>query len=152
MNQPRLVSRDEILLFGLARHCPAAGDPQIPSQWNRFLPYIGHIDRQVGNVAYGVIYNSDDSGSYDYLCGVEVSEFPHQPAELTRLRIPPQKYAIFEHRDHVAAVADTWKAIWERGLPEAGLKAAPGPAFERYGENFDPRTGLGGLEIWVPVK
>jgi AraC family transcriptional regulator len=24
--------------------------------------------------------------------------------------------------------------------------------FERYGGAFDPRTGNGGLEIWVPVK
>ena len=23
--------------------------------------------------------------------------------------------------------------------------------FERYGEAFDPRTGEGGLEIWIPV-
>jgi len=22
---------------------------------------------------------------------------------------------------------------------------------ERYDERFDPRTGLGGLEIWVPI-
>jgi len=26
------------------------------------------------------------------------------------------------------------------------------PEFERYGPEFDPRSGNGGLEIWVPVK
>jgi AraC family transcriptional regulator len=28
----------------------------------------------------------------------------------------------------------------------------PAPMLERYGDAFDPRTGNGGLEIWVPVK
>jgi len=25
------------------------------------------------------------------------------------------------------------------------------PEFERYGEEFDSRTGTGGLEIWIPI-
>jgi AraC family transcriptional regulator len=147
---PRLVKSDALLIFGLAQRCERAGDPAIPSQWNSFLPYLGHIQGQIGNVAYGVIYNSDDSSHYDYLCGVAVREFPTHPQEFTRLRIAPQSYAAFEHRDHVAAIASTWKAIWESGL--AGFEAVDAPAFERYDERFDSRTGLGGLEIWVPVK
>jgi len=147
---PRLVKSDALLIFGLAQRCPRVGDPGIPAQWNRFLPHLGHIQGQIGNVAYGVIYNADDSGNYDYLCGVAVNEFPSQPPEFTRLRIPPQTYAVFDHRGHVAEIASTWKAIWEHGL--AGLQASDGPAFERYDERFDGRTGLGGLEIRVPVK
>lgn len=149
---PRVIKGDAMLIFGLGKRCPVAGNLEIPSQWNSFVPYIGHIEGQIGNVAYGVIYNSDDSGSYDYICGVAVREFPAHRAEFTRLRIPPQTYAVFEHRDHVAAVASTWKAIWEYGLADAGLQAADGPAIERYDERFDGRTGLGGFEIWVPVK
>jgi AraC family transcriptional regulator len=149
---PRLVKSDAMLIFGLGQRCPAVGNPAIPSQWNSFLPHLGQIDRQIGNIAYGVIYNSDDSGSYDYICGVAVHEFPAYPPEFTRLRIPPQSYAVFEHRDHVAAIAGTWKAIWEQGLADSGFQALDGPAFERYDEHFDGRTGLGGLEIWVPVK
>jgi AraC family transcriptional regulator len=149
---PRIVQADAMLVFGLARRCPMVGNPAIPAQWNSFLPHLGHIDRQIGDVAYGVIYNADDSGEYDYLCGVAVREFPSGPAEFTRLRIPPQRYAVFEHCGHVAAIAGTWKAIWEHGLADAGLKAADGPAFERYDEKFDGRTGLGGFEIWVPVN
>ena len=149
---PRLVRRDALLIFGLGQRCPCVGNPAIPSQWNSFLPHLGQIDGQIGNVAYGVIYNSDDSGSYDYICGVEVREFPARPHELTRLRIPPQTYAVFEHRDHVSAIASTWKAIWEHGLADAGCQSSDGPAFERYDEQFDGRTGLGGLELWIPVK
>ena len=149
---PRLVKGDSMLIFGLGQRCPRVGNPAIPSQWNSFLAHLGHIDGQIGNVAYGVIYNSDDSGSYDYICGVAVCEFPVHPPEFTRLRIPPQSYAVFEHRDHVSAIASTWKAIWERGLADNGFEVLDGPAFERYDQQFDGRTGLGGLEIWVPVK
>ncbi len=149
---PRIVKADAMLMFGLAERCPQLAHPAIPSQWNAFLPHMGHIDGQIGNVAYGVIYNSDDSGTYDYLCAVQVREFPSEPANFTRLRIAPQTYAVFEHHGHVSAIANTWKSIWEHGLANAGLRASDGPAFERYDETFDGRTGLGGFEIWVPVQ
>ncbi len=151
LTSPRIVSSEAKLILGLSQPCPAAGDPGIPGLWNRFVPYISHIQGKVGNAAYGVMYNSDDSGNYDYLSGVEVQSFPNQPGELTRLRIPPQTYAVFEHRDHVSAVMATWNAIWERGLADPGLKAMDGPAFELYGEQFNGMTGTGGFEIWVPV-
>ena len=59
---------------------------------------------------------------------------------------------MFEHRDHVSAIANTWKAIWEHGLADSGFQALDAPAFERYDERFDGRTDLGGFEIWIPVK
>ena len=149
---PRFVSSGELLIFGLAERCPFAGSPTVPAQWKRFLPYIGHLEGQVGKAAYGVIYNAEDGGSYDYLTGVAVKEFPAHPAAFTRLRIPRARYAVFEHRGHVAEIGGTWKAIWEEGLPAAGVKQAKGPAFERYDERFDPHTGCGGFEIWVPIE
>ena len=147
----RTVRSDALLIVGLSQrhHGTNAG---IPSQWDRFMPYIGHIDGQVGNVTYGVIYNADDTGSIDYICGVQVRDLSDHPAELTHLRIPAQTYAVFEHRDHVSAVNATWQTIRNHALSDAGYKATDGPAFERYDERFDPRTGLGGLEIWVPIK
>ena len=151
LSTPRLVQRGALLIFGLGQRCSAAGCAAIPSQWSSFVPYIGQIEGQLGNIAYGVIHNADDSGAIDYVCGVEVREFPSAPKEFTRVRIPPQTYAVFEHRDHISAIAGTFKAIWEHGLADAGYKAADGPAFERYDERFDGRTGLGGCEIWVPI-
>jgi AraC family transcriptional regulator len=147
---PRLVTSEAFLIFGLSQRCERVGDPGIPSLWRKFLPHFGQIQGQIGNVAYGAIYNSDDSGRYDYLCGVAVTAFPNHPSAFTRLRIPPQTYAVFEHRGHISAIAGTFKAIWEHGL--AGLQALGAPTLEVYDERFDGRTGLGGLEIWVPVK
>jgi AraC family transcriptional regulator len=152
LNTPRIVKSDAILIFGLAQRCKQVGDPVIPSQWNSFLPHLGHIEGQIGSVAYGVIYNPDDSGDYDYICGVAVRAFPSHPPEFTSLRIPPQTYAVFDHPGHVSEIANTWKAIWEQGLADTGKEAADGPALERYDEKCDGRSGMGGFEIWIPVK
>ena len=147
---PRLVPSDALLIFGLSMRCERAGDPGIPPLWSRFAPHIGNIDGQIGHTTYGVIYNTEDAGKFDYLCGVAVSAFPNHPAEFTRLRVPAQTYAVFEHREHISAIRGAFKAIWEHGL--TGLQPVDAPWLEVYGENFDGRTGLGGLEIWVPVK
>jgi len=147
----RVVKSDALLIFGLARRY-VRSNAGMPSQWERFMPYLGTIAGQVADVAYGVICNTGEAGSIDYICGVQVREFPDRPAEFTRLRIPPQAYAVFEHRDHVSSAQSTWQAIWNDGLAGAGHEATDGPAFERYDERFDGRTGLGGFEIWVPIK
>lgn len=149
---PRLVDSDALLIFGLGQQYQCQSNAGIPSQWNAFLPHFGQIQGQLGNVAFGVICNWDDAGSYDYICGVQVPEFPAHPPEFTRLRIPPARYAVFEHPGHVSAIAATWKAVWERGLADAGYQASDGPALERYGEEFNGQTGLGGMELWVPVR
>jgi AraC family transcriptional regulator len=151
VDSPRIVRRDELLIFGLSQRYQRT-NAGIPSQWDRFLPHLGHIAHQADDETYGVICNTDESGSIDYICGVRVSEFPSHPAEFARLRIPAQSYAVFEHREHVSAVSATWQAIWNHGLSDAGFRASDSPAFERYGKSFDARTGLGGLELWVPIE
>jgi predicted transcriptional regulator YdeE len=69
-----------------------------------------------------------------------------------RVRIREQKYAVFTHSDHVSSIRRTFNSIWNNWLPASGQKMADAPTFERYGENFDPLTGNGGFEIWVPVR
>jgi AraC family transcriptional regulator len=125
----------------------------IPSQWQRFVPYIGNIPGQIGSaVAYGVHANTDDAGNLDYLTGVEVESFDGLPKELTRLRIPARRYAVFTHKDHISKVRSTQYTIWSQWLPDSGHEAADAPDFERYDERFNPRTGAGPMEIWIPLS
>lgn len=148
---PRIAHSDALLIVGLGQRYEKT-NAGIPSQWDRFMPYLGNIPGQIDNVTYGVVCNTDDAGSIEYICGVQVREFSDQPAELSRLRIPPQTYAVFEHKDHVSAISATWQAIWNQALSSHGYQATDGAAFERYDSRFDPRTGSGGFEIWVPIK
>ncbi len=151
VSAPRVVRSEALLIFGIGERY-AGTNAGMPQQWERFAPHIGHIPGQRGQVAYGVICNTDEAGSIEYVCGVEVAEFPAEPTAFTRLRIPPQTYAVFVHAGHIATISATWQAIWNSGVSSAGLQATDGPSFEKYGPEFDGRTGLGGLEIWVPIK
>ncbi len=152
LDPPRIVAGKTLLIAGLSERYTAETCAAIPAQWQRFGPYLGHIPGQVDRAAYGVVCNSDDSGNIEYITGVEVSDFTLALPEFSRLRIPEQRYAVFTHRGHVSTIRQAWFTIWNRGLPEAGLQIVEGPEFERYGEEFDGRTGSGGFEIWIPIK
>lgn len=152
LEPPRLVHGRTLLIAGLSERCDAATSAGIPAQWQRFAPHIGHIPGHVGWTTYGVLCPGDDSGNRDYVCGVEVSDFSRIPAELTRLRIPEQLYAVFRHHGHVSTIRRTWFTIFNQWLPESGHAAADAPELEVYGEGFDPATGNGGLEVWIPLR
>ncbi len=153
LQPPRFETGKPLLVAGISERCTHEnGGAGIPNQWQRFHQKVGDIPDRVGQVAYGVCCNGDDSGNFDYIAGVEVSDFSDLPREFSRVRIPEQRYAVFTHRDHISTIRRTVNTIWNHWLPASGLKAADAPNFERYDTNFDPLTGNGGLEIWVPVK
>ena len=152
LEPPRFEYGRPLLIAGLGERCSWETSAAIPAQWQRFAPHLGHIPGQAGNTAYGVCCNGDDAGNFDYIAGVEVADFSALPAEFSRVRIAAQRYAVFSHREHVSTIRRTIATIWGKWLPESGHEVADAPNFERYGEQFDPRTGMGGLEIWVPIK
>jgi AraC family transcriptional regulator len=148
---PRFEDGKAFLVAGVSgrfSHDNAAG---IPLLWQRYHQDGGNIPNQVGNVAYGVCCNGDDAGNFDYIAGVEVADFSDLPREFGRVRIPAQRYAVFTQKDHISAIRRTVNTIWNHWLPNSGFKMADAPTFERYDERFDPKTGNGGLEIWVPL-
>lgn len=149
--QPHLVHAPLMLVAGIGQRFTMASIAGIPQIWDRFGPHIGHMPDEVAGVAWGVCANNDDDGSFDYIAGVEVRSFDGVAAEFSRIRVPAQRYAIFRHDDHIATIRATMAAIWQDWLPAAGLTPADAPCLERYDRRFDGRTGLGGMEIWVPV-
>ena len=153
LKPPRFEISKPLLVAGIGERCTHEnGGAGIPNQWQRFHQKVDEIPDRVGKIAYGVCCNGDDSGNFDYIAGVEVSDFSDLPREFSRVRIPEQKYAVFTHAEHISTIRRTTNTIWNHWLPVSGMKAADAPSFERYDENFDPATGNGGLEIWIPVK
>ena len=152
LQPPRFVDGKALLIAGVADRYNCDSSAAIPAQWQRFLPHFGRVPGQLGRVAYGVCCNGDDVGNFDYICGVEVADFSRLTPEWARVRVPAQRYAVFTHRGHVSTIRGTWNAIWNQWMPTTDHERADAPDLERYGENFDPATGNGGLEIWIPVK
>ena len=150
---PRFETAPPLLIAGIGARYKQGGDPGMPSQWQRLAPYLdGGIPGQVGDVTYGVCANFDHDGGLDYIAGVEVTSFADIPNGLTTIRIPERRYAVFTHRGHISAIKATFKAIWSQWLPSSGQKAADAPEFERYDARFNPQTGAGEVEIWLPLE
>ena len=150
---PRFETGQPLLIAGIGeRISHENGGAGIPNQWHRFHQSVESIPGRVGDVAYGVCCNGDDAGNFDYIAGVEVTDFSDLPREFSRVRVPEQKYAVFTHRDHISSIRRTVNTIWNHWLPASGMKAADAPNFERYDANFNPLTGDGGLEIWIPIR
>lgn len=148
---PRIAETPLLLIAGLSRRYTPTTMAGIPSQWQQFAPYIGHVPTQMGSEAYGACINTDGEGNMEYLCGVAVSSFDGIPQEFATLRIPPQRYAVFTHEGHIYSIRATWQAVFTTGLPDLGERIADAPDFEKYDDRFDPRTGNGTVEIWIPL-
>ncbi len=146
----RFVQGRPMLMAGVRRHHTFAEAARgIAAQWAEFRA-SGPIPHRQGSVAYGLLCGGDPATQVmEYMCGVEVSEF--DAAHVGRMRIPPQYYAVFEHAGHASGLQATWQAIWNDWLPRSGYTPVDGPEFELYREDFDPRTGTGGIEVWSPV-
>jgi AraC family transcriptional regulator len=151
LKPPRIEDGSALLIGGLGERFAFDTLARLPALWQRFNEYRGHVPGQTGTVAYGVCYNTDETG-FDYIAGVEVADFGSLPKQFAHVRVAEQRYAVFTHEQHVSSVKGTFMAIFNDWLPKSGHQAADAPVFERYDERFDPRSGTGGFEIWVPLK
>lgn len=150
---PRFETRGERLLAGLVQRHDCQTPEGIPRQWQRLGHFLEQgIPGQVGQTAFGVCYNFDSDGAFDYLCGVEINGRGELPAGLVTLRLAAQRYAMFAHSGHVVTIRSVIDAAWNRWLPSSGEKAMEAPFLEVYGPQFNPMTGLGGFEIWLPIE
>ena len=151
LEAPRIEQGRSLRIAGIGDRFRFETSQGILALWQRLIPYLGTIPGQLGAVTYGVSYNPDGAGNFDHIAGVEVARFDDVPEELRRLTIAEQRYAVFTHRGHISTLRRTVYTIWNKWLPESGQKLAEAPDFERYDERFDPMTGNGPVEIWLPI-
>lgn len=85
LKPPRFETGKPLLVAGIGERYNCDGSAAIPNQWQRFHQCVDNIPDRVGKVAYGVCCNGDDSGNFDYIAGVEVSDFSDLPREFSRV-------------------------------------------------------------------
>jgi AraC family transcriptional regulator len=148
---PRIEARDTLLVAGLAERFNYEAISDIPDLWQRFVPLFDSVAGRIGYVTYGVVFNPDVE-SFEYLAGVEVASLDAISSDLRGLRIPAQTYAVFVHRGHISGLRATMSAIWSVRLPASAYESVDAPVYERYDDAFNPKTGEGEVEIWIPVR
>lgn len=153
LSEPQTRHRDAIAVVGLGARFRLDTAENIPALWQKFQQYEGSLG-EVPGYWYGVCGDWGETGEdFFYMAGVEVPDKPDDlPPELTTYRFPAQSYLVFRHDTHITQLSQTMAAIFGRYLPENGYDpSAMGAYFEFYEEKFDPRTGLGGIELWMPA-
>ena len=153
MEPIRYENGHRMLIAGLADNFTGETVRDIPALWMRFVPHIEKLPG-VSPDAYGVMTGEmSDDNRFRYMSGVEVKSASDLPKDLETIDIPAQRYAVFEHKGHVSKFSETIGAIWHDWWPKSGHQHAGKPnMMERYSKDFDPATGLGGMEVWIPVK
>ncbi len=152
LESPTIKEMPELNLVGLVSQFHCSSPDGIPRQWERLARQSMPIPGQVNATAYGACFNFDPEGNFDYLSGYEVKPGSPLPEGLQALKVPANRYAIFTQKGHIAGIQGVFAAIWSQWLPESGFEAAEAPTIERYGKEFNPQTGLGGYQIWLPIR
>jgi predicted transcriptional regulator YdeE len=152
LDLPRFEDAKARVIAGLNATYTFATRASIPQQWMQLMERHCNIPGQVGKDYYGVSWNYKPGVGFDYLAGAEVSSTSGLPKELSHVQLPAGRYAVFTHHQHVSRLPQTLDAIWKKWLPNSGHEATGAPCFERYTEEFNPQTGMGGTEVWIPIK
>jgi AraC family transcriptional regulator len=161
LKAPRIAAGQPMRLAGIRQqHTFADATKTIPAQWEAFRQ-LGRIagamtDRRSETIdpstTYGVICGNDVAAqTFDYMCAIAVTDFESLPADFARISIQAQQYAVFTHEGHISGLQATWNSIWNEWLPASGYGPADVPDFEVYDDRFDPKTGMGLVEIWFPI-
>ena len=147
-----------MLIAGVRNRYTSETTGDILAQWQRMVPYLDSTPQRVGRADFGVIWDMrEGEEGFDYLSGFEVSDCAGLPEEFLCIPIPSMRWAVFPHLTHVSRLKETMQSIWHQWLPASGCEPAGGignvpDMIERYSEEFNPQTGLGGMEVWIPVK
>jgi predicted transcriptional regulator YdeE len=149
---PTFRQGPDLLIAGLNESYGQDTRAKIPQQWERVAPHLGQVSGQVGPDAYGVCHAAGPDCRFEYLAGVAVSSPVGLPEGFTTVKVEARRYAVFTHAGHVSSLPAAIDTIWTRWAPHCGLPVAhEAPCLERYTPEFDPGTGLGGMEVWVPL-
>lgn len=153
--EPRLAPRPAFHVVGMAGQFTPATTSRIPELWERFVRGpIDAVTYRRGTHTFGLCVDADPTApepTFTYVAAVEVERIDAVPTGLVALTVPANRYAIFTHTGHISRLADTVKQIWGHWLPGAPYKHVATPDFELYDERWDPTTGEGDIDIWVPI-
>ena len=147
---PRLATRDAFEVTGMSDHFTFGSIPTIPALWTAFTRREDEVTT-VQPCAYGISYDTTTGDGFRYMAGYATAPGAEVPQGMTRLKVPAGRYAVFVHDGHVSQMHQTMQAIFDHGLRQAGLTARPAPELEVYDHRFDPKTGTGPVELWIPV-
>ena len=151
--EPEIKEAGPLLLAGARDYVAYSEISGVPRIWERLFPHL-EWPRRVDACTYGACFAAGPPGEgTDYLAAIAVESLEDLPKGLVGASLPAKRYSIFPHEGHVSTISETSAAIMDEWLPRSGEQLDDGELtlLERYGEAFDPVSGRGGIELWVPL-
>jgi AraC family transcriptional regulator len=153
LSPPSFVEAPQMFVTGLAQRRGYDTTHLIPGQWQSFMTdFAWRIDDKTGDIPLGIAWDIDDNGEFNYMACVETRARVAPSDGLTSFAIAPRTWAVFGHEGHVEDLRLTYAAIWDRWLPSQKRIFDGGPCLERHRATFDPRTGEGGVDVWISLS
>lgn len=151
--EPKIILDREFKVVGL-RKAVKPGDIAIRYLWEEFSIRKLEISNAVLPAAsLGIceyMPNITDEDEFDYLAGVEVTDFQSIPDGMVTKLIPKSKYAVFTHQGPIRGLKATYQSIYGVWLPNSDYELAELDTIELY----DPKPGCpeDTLDIYIPIR
>jgi AraC family transcriptional regulator len=153
--QPKLLRSPAFDVVGMAGHFTPATNTRIPELWARFARRMHEVRHRRGSRTFGLCIDPDPGatgdGAFKYIAAVEVERVADVPAGMVSYHVPESRYAVFTHRGHISRLGATVKQVFGTWLASQPVRRVAAPDFELYDQRFDPATGDGEVDIYVPI-
>lgn len=154
--EPRIVRRPAFHVVGSAGHFTPATTSRIPELWQGFVAGpIETVRNRRGHHTLGVCIDADpasiEQAGFTYVAGVEVDCIDGVPSGLIAFTVPESTYAVFTHSGHISRLPDTVRQVFGHWLPTSSYAHVRSPDFELYDERWNPITGEGEIDLYVPI-
>lgn len=147
----RIVEMPVLHLVGLEGRFTRDTIAGIPALWEKFIPRLREIKRRKGWITYGACIGTPEE-ELEYTAAAEVDEPGPVPDGMVALTLGAGPYALFTHTGHIRDIGKTWDAIRREWMKEEGYIHRKAHDFERYDERWNPKTGEGPVDIYLPIE
>lgn len=152
--EPSIVEREGFILTGL-EYRGHNNNYEVPKLWNIFGKQMSTIPNRVNNkICYGFedYEESESTGNFRYLAGIEVSTDNNLSDELAVRKVPGSKYAVFPIKAIIETVPKSISEIYSVHIPNSGLRVKGNYDFEYYDYDFKSNRGNSLLYLYIPVE
>ncbi len=123
--------------------------------WVKFMERAPTVPRacmplQLNQLAW---WFEDSEDSIEIMVGVRTRDLSEVPVDLVGKTVPACACLVFTHHGSMARIADTYRDIYVKWIPECDRRPTLPFNFERYGEGQeDPYSDGYSMQICVPVQ
>jgi len=156
--QPEIVIRGAELAIGMGASFKPKSTSEIAQLWGRFVSRMHEIKNAKAGYTLGICsmehpsVQKGDGDCFVYIAAVPVHKVEDIPEGMVLCELKPSQYARFTHKGQIMDIAHTVDYIWGTWATQSNRKLKKAPDFELYDERFDPRTGAGEVDIYVPIE